>query len=270
MTGGTEKERFRKYRLGKTAVAILFFTCAMPGLSAAFGKETYGMTEKSASAYSAHPWEKMGETGETYSYSQDCYYEAPYLIEIGWNLNEAGALAYPDKAEIQLSEDSCITVSFGRVCREERSNEEAMASIGRLLEQNPEMTSPLILQVQRVKTQELEALAETYYQQGEQAYFSALVPALDEQDQEQFGSRMLRDGKVSYFAAVLRKLKEPMVQTYAEQAYEANRVNFFAVTVPYLSKEHKQEWISRASRENRNQFLAVLSNIRNNEIKQSV
>lgn len=215
------------------------------------------------------PWTSIGNsTKPPNTYSQSSYYQAPYMFELGWNIDEKGYNFYPDKAKVTLSDKTVITVSFDHAYKDYAQNNLALSSLKVLLEtlkaQNAgsslPLEKPLIVSIKYIGQNDLGQLAEKYYTNHTISSFAAIFPALDADTQKAYCNKMLQDNENAFFAAILKSLDTVTINSYADKAYEENKLTFFADIVPYLTKDAKQSWIAKSSQDKRNTFLAVLIN----------
>lgn len=214
------------------------------------------------------PLEAMRDsTGQTYTYTQTSYYEAPYIFEMGWNLNEKGYNAYPDKAEITLPGQIEITVSFDGSCKDFAHNEKVLSSLESLLEKlksqskgsSLPLEKPLIVSVKDIGNSDIKKLAEEYYTNRTITSFVAIFPSLDSDTQKAYCNKMFENSQNAFFSATLKAMDTDTINIYANKAYTENKLTFFANIVPYLTDEAKQSWIVKSSQDKRNTFLAVLA-----------
>lgn len=241
-------------------------------------------------------WHGTGQwNGETYTYTQSGYYEAPYIFQIGWNVNGKRNDAYPDKAELVLADRNTITVSFDRSCKQYIADQNAMNALnslsGKLKSRHADcdlpFEKPLVVSVEYVGGESLEKLAEEYYADGSLVSFVAIFPSLPGEVQKSFCDRMFTDGKVGFFSAVMRETNNALADVYVdrayreeklalyasilgqtngalanvymEKAYRDQKLTYFASAAPYLTDEAREAWIVRCSRDKRNTYLAVLT-----------
>lgn len=245
---------------------------------------------------SAAIWHGTGQwNGETYTYIQSGYYEAPYIFQIGWNVNGKLNEAYPDKAELVLTDGSTVMVSFDRSCKPYIADQNAMNALKSLSEKLKSQRAgsalpfekPLVVAVEYVGDKSPEKLAEEYYADGSLVSFVAVFPSLPEGAQKRFCDRMFTDKKVSFFAAVMREADSSLANVYVERAYQEEKLalyasilgqtdgalanvymekayqdqklTYFASAAPYLTDDAREAWIARCSRDRRNTYLAVLT-----------
>ncbi|WP_195986172.1 M56 family metallopeptidase [Clostridium sp. D33t1_170424_F3] len=241
-------------------------------------------------------WHGTGQwNGETYTYTQSGYYEAPYIFQIGWNVKGKLDEAYPDKAELVLADGSAVKVSFDRSCKSYMTDQNVMNALKALSEKlkiqraNSALPfeKPLVISVEYVGGESPEKLAEQYYADGSLVSFVAVFPSLPEEVQKSFCDRMFTDGKVAFFAAVLREVDHTLADIYVnrayqegklalyasilgetdgdlanvymEKAYQDRKLTYFASAAPYLTDDARDAWIARCSRDKRNTYLAVLT-----------
>lgn len=220
-----------------------------------------------AGAYGAVAPEPSAPQGKGFLYSQSGYYEAPFIFEMGWNLNEKGYDSYADKMEFTLSDQTKLTVSFDGSCKAFLQDEAAMSSLKTLLEKlkteragtKLPLKLPLVIGIKNVHGNSLPELAEKYYTERSLVDLIAIFPHLDNSAQNALTDRMFEEDALAPFAAVLGEdMDTERINAYAEQAYTEGKLTFFAVAAPYLTEDARQSWAERCSREKRNTYLAVL------------
>lgn len=214
------------------------------------------------------PWSVMGgPSGQPYTYSQESYYQAPYIFEIGRNLNEWGQAAYPDKTTITLADQTTMTLSFDESCKQYAKDEPALAALKPLMERLIKtyadsalpMQKPLIVSVHHTGGSDLNKLAEEYYTSRTGNKFYAIFSSLEEAVQKDYCTRMIAGGETALLAGTARVMNPDMLNFCLEQTYQEGKIALFAGIVPNLTYEQIQIWIARASRDGKNNFLAVLT-----------
>lgn len=254
-----------KYKQVTKSVVILTVLCT---ILFCVGATAAGAYAAPAANTPVTPWKAMGDsTGQPYTYTQMSYYEAPYIFEMGWNLNEKGYNAYPDKAKITLSNQTKITVSFDGSCKDFAYNEKVLSSLESLLEKLKSQSAdsslplekPLIVSVKDIGNSDIKKLAEEYYTNLTITSFVAIFPSLDIDTQKAYCNKMFEDSQSAFFSATLRVMDTDTINVYANKAYTENKLTFFANIVPYLTDEAKKTWIVKSSRDKRNTFLALLT-----------
>lgn len=216
---------------------------------------------------SSTPWLTMGGTGQTYTYSQAEYYQGAYIFELGWNLNEKGSNAYPDKAEFILSDLTTITVSFDKSCKNETQDQAVLTDLKELIERlktqysdsTLSLEKPLVVSVEYVGDSDLVKLAEEYYTNGKHTKFYAIFSSLDKDIQEEYCIKMIEGEENAFLAGTAKFMESDMIAFCLEKTYQEGKIALFAGVVPNLSKDQKETWIARASRDDKNSFLAVLT-----------
>lgn len=255
--------KFKKISKSITAITAL---CTMLFCVGAIAVGAYAAP---ATNTSVTPWEVMGNsTGQPYTYFQSSYYQAPYIFEMGWNLNKKGDNSYPDKAKIMLSDKTTITVSFDHAYKDYAQNDNVLSSLKSLLKklmvQNSSsslpLEKPIIVSIKDVGNNDLVKLAEEYYTNHTITSFVAIFPALDADTQKAYCNKMFNDNESAFFAAILKSLDAVTINFYANKAYKENKLTFFTNIVSYLTEDVKQSWIAKSSQDKRNTFLAVLVN----------
>ena len=251
-----------KKRTAPAAVFMVLYTILF-----CLGATATGAYGAAPSSPSTAPWNAMGESGQSYTYSQASYYEAPYLFELGWNLNEKGYNSYPDKAKIVLSSQNEMMVSFDKSCKDFINNDKALSNLNKLLEtlrsqsedSSLPLEKPLILSVEDIGNSDLRELAEKYYTSHTVTRFVAVFPSLDSETQKSYCDKMFAKNENAFFAATLKVMGTDLINFYADKAYRENKLTYFTNIVPYLTDDMKQFWIVKSSQDKRNTFQAVLT-----------
>jgi hypothetical protein len=197
-------------------------------------------------------------------YTQDGYYQEPYIFELGWNLGERGLGDYPVKAGLSPASLGAITVSFNNEYGAYAKDEAALQALAALLERlgggaYPPIKTPFVVSVKDIGGQDIAGLAEEYYINDELTSFSAVFPALGMDVKKEYCDKMLEDGKIAFFSASIKNMGSSLINACAENAYQTERVSFFSVIAPHLSETARLYWVERAAVDERNAFLNVLT-----------
>lgn len=257
-------KKFKKKSKFITAVTLVLtmFICMTATAAGA-----YSEPKSSKTVTPITPWEAMGgDTEQGYTYSQSSYYQAPYIFEIGWNLNDKGYEAYHDKAEIKLSDLTTLIVSFDSSLHVEAKNQEVLSALTILLEKintyttdsSSTLRQPLVVNVKYVDNNNLNEVVEEYYINDELTSFSAVFFALESEIQKDYIDRMFKDHKNAFLSSTLKNMDTDIINYCAEKAYLENNNAFFANIVPYLNDTAKRAWIVKATQDNKNNFLSLL------------
>lgn len=203
-------------------------------------------------------------TERPYTYSQSGFFQGAYIFELGWNLNERGYNAYPNKAKLTLSDLSTITLSFDKSLQNEAKDQAVLADLKDLIERLKTNSTipleyPLVVSIEYIGDNELVNLAEEYYINDELTRFSAIFSSLDHDIQKKYCNKMIEDSKLSFFSSCAKHMDANMIEYYTQKAYQKEKLVFFSSIAPYLTRRQKQKWIVKASKDNKNTFLAVLT-----------
>ncbi len=206
-----------------------------------------------------------GIENKGFIYTQNGYYEAPYVFELGWNVREKDWPSYQQKAQVTISDGHSLTVAFDQSYGGFAGDQKVLAALGSLLAQmadkyadtNLELERVLVVSVQDVTGRDLKELAGEYFQQGQLARFSAVFPWIDSQTQKDLCIRMFEGGKTAFFGSVAGKLEPELLNFCVEKAYTEDNISFFAIAISECGQEVRQSWADRASQDKRNTFSTV-------------
>lgn len=219
-----------------------------------------------AGAYAA-PVSPAGKGGDAFRYTQECYYEAPYLFELGWNVRENTACI---RTELSLPEGGSMTVFLSESCKDSLRDAAAQKALIRLLVRLRQetkdtefpLTRPLLAGVQYVGDDSPAALAEQAYRASALPQFGAAFALLEETAQEAWLERIYGDDETAFFSLAVNQLPQdsPLIGRLAEKAYEDEDIASFSVLAGRMSQETLKAWIVRAERDVRISFRAMLYN----------
>ncbi|MCI8623915.1 MAG: M56 family metallopeptidase [Provencibacterium sp.] len=214
-----------------------------------------------------------GEDAPEFRYTQEGYFQTPYLFELGWNV-QASAAAY-DAVEISLPDDSTMTVLLHEKCRSRLEEADVLAALSTLLLRLREETEetrfplvrPLVRSIQEIGNASPSELAESYYQEGGLPQFAAVFAQLDEPEQEAYLVRSYQEGKIALFSLGLQQLApdSPLYSLLAEKTYADASVSFFSILTGYMDREALESWKAKAVQDGRANFQAVLLNAMGDE-----
>nr|WP_326126303.1 M56 family metallopeptidase [uncultured Oscillibacter sp.] len=197
-------------------------------------------------------------------YTQECYYQEPYLIELAWNIGEpAGGYA---SAGASLPGGGTITVYFADACKSVIGDRTAMAALSTLLgrlrseEQALPITRPLVVSVRNIRGADPAALAERYYSQEALPQFGAVFALLDEAAQEAMLERLRSDDAINFLSVALKQLEpdSPLIPRLAERAYEARDIAPFSLLTDHMGQGELETWLARAQTDGRLNFASML------------
>lgn len=214
------------------------------------------------------------ESVTLYAYTQSAYYQAPYIIEIGYNLTAEAQNKY-NSTLITLSDQSTMPVFFCPEAEDYLSDETAISAITALIERiapkAAEFTSlplefPYIVSMEYIGEGNLDSLAERYYDEEMLTYFGAIFLELDVNTQLEYLDHMFEDENISFFACCIGKLEETdtkrqkeLVTRYILKAYEEDKVNFFAVLAGELDEETRKSWLEKCKKDGKINYYYILS-----------
>lgn len=219
-----------------------------------------------AGAYAA-PVSPAGKGGDAFRYTQECYYEAPYLFELGWNVRENTACI---RTELSLPEGGPMTVFLSESCEDSLKDTAVQKALIRLLVRLRQetkdtefpLTRPLLAGVQYVGNDSPAALAEQAYQTSALPQFGAAFALLEEAAQEAWLERIYGDDEIAFFSLAVNQLPQdsPLIGRLAEKTYGDGDIAFFSVLADHMRQETLKAWIVRAERDVRISFRAMLYN----------
>ncbi len=196
-------------------------------------------------------------------YTQDCYYQEPYLFEIAWNIGETAAEDYAS-ARAALPGGGAMTVYFEADCKALARDKGAMASLsallGRLQTGNPALpiTRPLVVGARNIQGADPAALAERYYQEGALPQFGAVFALLDEAAQETMLEKLR--GSAAFFSTALKHLEpdSPLIPRLAEEVYTGGDAALFSLLADRMDQAALESWLDKAEEDGRTGFRAIL------------
>lgn len=211
-------------------------------------------------------------SGTLYNYTQSAYYQAPYIIELGYNLPSKTQSAYASTL-ITLSDQSTMPVFFSEETEDFLSDEAAVSAVTKLIERiaptkspSRPLTAPYIVIMEYVGETNLDLLADKYYDEEILTYFSAIFLELGDKAQQEYLDLMFEDENISFFACCIGMLEETdmqrqkdIVDRYILKAYEKDMVNFFSVLAGMLDADARNSWLEKCRNDGRTNYLYILS-----------
>lgn len=207
------------------------------------------------------------DNASAFRYTQEGYYQAPYLFEIGWNVRQDADKEYAGR-EILMPDGSSMTVLCTDGCKNILEDMDMFAALTALLTRMYEETAetefplirPIVVSVQNVGDARTEELAEVYYQENSLLQFAAVFALLDEKTQARFLEKCYLDEDISSFSVGVGQLKadSPLVDYFGKKAYEDDKIAFFSVLTGSMDTKTKEEWLARAARDDRAGFQSML------------
>ncbi|MBD5490296.1 MAG: M56 family metallopeptidase [Lachnospiraceae bacterium] len=223
-----------------------------------------------------------GDSVTLYNYIQSAYYQAPYIIEIGYNLTAEVQSKYSGTL-ITLSDQSTMPVFFSAKSEKYISDATAVSAVTALIERmapnaakstSRPLEYPFIVSMEYVGETNMDSLAEKYYDEEMLTYFGAIFLELDEKTQQEYLDRMFEEENISFFACCIgyhalgmfertdmsnTQREKNIVDHYALKAYEEDKVNFFAVLAGELDEESRKSWLERCKKDGRADYFYILS-----------
>lgn len=216
----------------------------------------------------AVPGGVKGDPSAAYRYTQEGYYEAPYLFEIGWNVRENAKKMY-ESTQVALPGGGTMTVLFTGSCKASLQDKEIRAALsavlGRLRAETAgtdfPLTCPLVTGVRNAGGGSAAELAERCYQEEDIAGFAAAFAVLDKTDQRKYLNLCYEDGGIAFFGACMNGLPQdsPLLTEFAERAYADGDMARFSIPVYRMSKAGQEAWAARAIEDGRLAFSAMLA-----------
>ncbi len=246
---------FRKIARGKRLCSLL--------LAAVFAAGAAG-----TGAYAGPAGKEAFDTADaSFRYTQEGYYQAPYLFEIGWNVKESAGDIYAG-AEVSLDDGSRMEVFYTDQCDEIWEDDAVINALSilltRLKSENAgtefPLTRPLVVRVENIGNEDPMALARQYYQGRDIAQYTAVFTMLTEKEQDSLLLKSYEEDQISLFAAAAGRLDEDskLIKSYAEKAYSEKEAAFFSVLMGRMSPAALEEWAARAEADGRSSFRAML------------
>ncbi|MBD5514984.1 MAG: M56 family metallopeptidase [Lachnospiraceae bacterium] len=218
-----------------------------------------------------------GDSVTLYNYIQSAYYQAPYIIEIGYNLTADAQSKYSGTL-ITLSDQSTMPVFFSAKSEKYISDATAMSAVTALIERmapnaakstSRPLEYPFIVSMEYVGETNMNSLAEKYYDEEMLTYFGAIFLELDEKTQQEYLDQMFEEENISFFACCIgmfertdmsdTQRQKDVVGHYILKAYEEDKVNFFAVLSGELDEESRKSWLERCKKDGRADYYYILS-----------
>lgn len=223
-------------------------------------------------------WNNDDGTSESvtlYAYTQSAYYQAPYIIEIGYNLTTEAQNKY-NSTLITLSDQSTMPVFFSTEAAPYLSDEAAISAVTKLIERmvaakaakpaSLPLEFPFIVSMEYVGNTNPDLLAEKYYGEEMLTYFGAIFLELDAKTQLKYLDQMFEDENISFFACCIGMSEETdmqkardIIERYILKAYEEDKVNFFAVLAGELDEEARKSWLAKCKKDGKTNYYYILS-----------
>ncbi|MBS5064828.1 MAG: hypothetical protein KHZ58_13720 [Hungatella hathewayi] len=256
-----------KYGKKSRVFTALTFVCTIILMAGAVTMGAYGASSsQSALPWGAGQWESRGENGKvTHAYRMDGYYEAPYIIELGWNLSSSAYDAYAGKADIVLKNGEVVKTAFDKSCASFQEEDAFMTALTALVQRlsekdlnshfNFKLERPLVVSVVDVSGKDLAALAGEFYRDEKLTGFTAIFPELERSVQESLCDAVYEDSNVAFYSCIVQELDAEMLDKYLERAYRDNRITFFSEGAWNLTDEKAAAYARRAYDDGRITFF---------------
>ena len=202
-----------------------------------------------------------------FRYTQKGYYEASYLFEVGWNVNENAEGIYPSR-ELDFGDESGMEVFYTDECIGIWEDEVAVNALAALLARLKSdsvgadfpLIRPLVVSVQNFGNVEPLGLAKQYYEDGNISGYAAVFALLAREQQSVLLQRTYEDSGITFFSAALSQLEEDgrLIESFAQQAYEDDRISFFSVLADYMDRKTLKDWLSKATADEKRNFQVML------------
>lgn len=211
-----------------------------------------------------------GDGDAAFRYTQEGYYEPPYLFEIGWNVNESAGNIYAG-TELSLNDGSSIEVfstdESDGIWEDGEVVNALSALLTRLKNESAEtdfpLVRPLVVSVQNIGNDEPAALAGQYYQNGEIAGYAAVFSMLTQEEQSALLQKAYEDGEIAFFSASVSRLGKDskLIGSFAQKAYADSNISFFSVLAGRMGPEALDDWTEKAAADKKRNFQAVLYSV---------
>lgn len=225
-----------------------------------------------------------------FPYMQKGYFYDSYIIELGWNVYDN---EYYDQTELILKDGSVMKVYFMDDSKKYIADDRALTSAAGLIfylkNMNiyPAIEAPLITRMIYTGDQNISALREEFYANGDICGFSALFSLLNQTEREAWYQKIYDADKSAFFSAVMEYMENDLIaeyidkserdnktnffamlsgymqlsdiKHYAEKYYHADNTAWFAVLLDYMTEEEKQQWLVKAQADKKTAFVKILS-----------
>lgn len=214
--------------------------------------------------------------GNSYRYTQEGYYQSPYIFEISWNVWEKHHTYYTTKV-LTLNTGEQLTVYFSDDCKTSINDNETIKALISLLtdiynktkDSDFPMLHPLIISISYVGNTNITDIAEQYYNEGNLVQFGAAFSRLNETKQQEFLNRIYNEDKIAFFSVSLNKISSdsPLIEYFAKKAYSDGKIAFFSILTDYMNDETLKSWLVKTKSDKQINFQSVLLKAIGNEIE---
>ncbi len=267
-SGALLKERLgaiMKYKKSSKLVTLFSFLLAGLLLMGAAAAGAYTGPAK-ARPDAAVPNAVKGDPSAAFRYTQESYYQAPYLFELGWNVPENAKKTY-GSTELALPGGSTMTVLYTSGCKDGLKDQDIRRALSVLLERlkaeqtDFPLTRPLVTRVRNIGNSSAADVAEQSYNEAD---FSGFLPAfamLEESVQRKWLDQFYADNEIAYFGASVNCISQnsPLFTVFAEKAYADGNFAFFSVLVNRMSKASQDAWAARAIADGELAFSSIIA-----------
>ncbi len=182
----------------------------------------------------------------SYSYIQNSFYRAPYIVELGWNMKAEWVQEESARTELVLDNGQRITAFFSPEIRKYAADKEVTDLIARLADE--------------IRTEEKFSL------EMESLYIRAIV-YLPPDEIEDYARKAYENDEIWEFSCVSGELPNEAVKDYCEKAYSGERVDFFSLLINVMPVDMKRDFCKRAYAEDRIEIFSILiDELRQDEI----
>jgi Antirepressor regulating drug resistance, predicted signal transduction N-terminal membrane component len=194
------------------------------------------------------------------------YYKDSYVFTICWYRNKKNLDQYAEKTDIQLPDQTTMTVYFDNSSKDDTKNETIRSALTKLLQQikdQPEEhwivnTNPIVTQTLYVGT-DLQQIAKKYYTKDDIGVFSAVSDELNSELQMQYCKKAFEDKKINFFSLLYDNLNKEELKEYAKKSYTEDRIGFFTLLYDNLDRKELTELAKKAYADNRINYFSLLS-----------
>lgn len=203
---------------------------------------------------------------KNYTYYQQGFYEAPYLIWIGWNLSEEHT-AYYARTEITLDDQSRMNIYFSKEAEAWMDDAAAMEVVSRLAgelktsarrQYGIEMEIPYISQMTYLPPEEVGDFAKRAFENDDLANFSVVVDRLPEDLKEEYCERSHAEDDIGFFSIIISEMNADYVKAFVEQCYENDEIDYFAVAADDLTSKDRKDLMEKALQEGNVTYYDIL------------
>lgn len=196
------------------------------------------------------------------------YYQKPYIIEFGYNLQFAPPQNAFSPTQITLAGESAIQVytrnEYTALLEDPTALAAVTAAAERILPQIERDSIPVdsivIAYLEYVGDTSLSSLAAQYYDKEELLRFSVVFWELDNRTQLQYLDQMFAEENISFFSCCIGAVEDgeaqkEAVERYALRAYQEDNIPFFAFLAGLMDAESRTKWQEQCRKDNNPSYL---------------